>query len=140
MTTSSAAVKTLENAQRQAFAVRPRVGGFPVLAEVLRQAGVRRNIWELPSAQSLYLTDLGPVVQQGAPLITGLVDVPVFDESAVIRAIRSDQAGETSFPEFLQAIWKAGVVHYEVDFLARAVTYSGVGGESYLESYPAAKV
>ncbi len=40
----SAAVENLEAAQRRAMAIRPRVGGFPVLAEVLRRAGVRRNL------------------------------------------------------------------------------------------------
>ena len=63
------------------------------MAETLRQAGVRRNVWHLPAAQSLYLTDLGPVVSQGAQLVTGFADVPVFDRAAVIRALRADQAG-----------------------------------------------
>jgi uncharacterized protein YbcV (DUF1398 family) len=56
----------------------------------------------------------------------------------VVRAIRADQAGETSFPEFLRGIWTAGVVHYEVDFALRTVTYSGVSGERYIEAYPVA--
>jgi uncharacterized protein YbcV (DUF1398 family) len=137
MTQSSQAIENLENAQRQAFALRPKVGGFPVLAEVLRQAGVQKNIWELPSTQSIYLTRLGPVVQQGSPLVSGLDDIPAFDEPAVIRAIRADQAGETTFPQFLQGIWLAGVVHYEVDFTARTVTYSGVDGKGYVEPYTA---
>jgi len=54
--------------------------------------------------------------------------------------LRRDQAGETAFPEFLQASWKAGVVRYEVDFDARQVTYYGCHGESYVEAYPAAAV
>jgi hypothetical protein len=32
---------------------------------------VHRNEWFLPSAQSVYVTDLGPVVQQGMPIATG---------------------------------------------------------------------
>jgi uncharacterized protein YbcV (DUF1398 family) len=138
MTASSPAIESVKAALRHAFAIRPKVGGFPVLAEVLRQAGVRKNIWDLPSAQSIYLTELGPIVQQGTPLLAGLATVAAFDEPAVIRAIRADQAGETSFPQFLQGIWDAGVVHYEVDFTARIVTYSGVAGERYVEAYPAA--
>jgi uncharacterized protein YbcV (DUF1398 family) len=31
---------TVQNAQRTAAEIRPEVGGFPVLAEVLRQAGI----------------------------------------------------------------------------------------------------
>lgn len=47
------AIENLETAQRYAMSIRPSVGGFPVLAEVLRQAGVRMNEWHLPAAQSL---------------------------------------------------------------------------------------
>ena len=52
----------------QAIAGRPKVGGFPYLAEVLRQAGVRRKLWYLPACQSVYLMDQGSVVTQSAPL------------------------------------------------------------------------
>ena len=76
----------------------------------------------LPSAQSLYLTDVGAVVQQGAPLITGTVEVCPFDRDAVITALRTDQAGQSTLPEFLAAIWHAGVVRYLVDLDAHTVT------------------
>ena len=134
------AIEHLKSAQQRAMAIRPKVGGFPVLAEVLRQAGVRKNIWHLPAAQSLFLTDLGPVVSQGKPLVSGLVAVRDFDREAVVRAIRVDQAGESTFPEFLQAIWEAGVVSYEVDFDARNVAYFGCDGSSYIEAYPEVRI
>lgn len=119
------------------MSIRPKVGGFPVLAEVLREAGVQRNIWNLPSGQSLYITSHGNVVQQGAPLATGFADVPRFNREGLIRALRVDQNGESTFPEFLQATWNAGVVGYEVDFARRTCTYFGAAGESYIEDYPA---
>ena len=53
----SSAIEKLQAAQKRAMAIRPKVGGFPYLAEVLRQAGVKRNLWFLPSCQSLYLMD-----------------------------------------------------------------------------------
>jgi uncharacterized protein YbcV (DUF1398 family) len=136
----SRATDNLEQAQRKAIHLRPTVGGFPVLAEVLRQAGVQRNLWYLPSAQSVYITELGPVVIQGQPLTTGTLDVPSFNEEALVRALRSDQAGETSLPEFLLASWEAGVVSYDVNFEARTVTYYGVENESYTEAYDAVTV
>jgi uncharacterized protein YbcV (DUF1398 family) len=136
----SQAIKNLTEAMKSAQAIRPRVGGFPYLAEVLRKAGVRRNLWSLPSAQSLYLTQDGPVVMQGNPLVTGVVDVPPFDEAALIRALRVDQAGESTFPQFLEASWKAGVVAYDVDLEARTVVYRGCNGEEYVEAYPAVTV
>lgn len=132
----SDATAHLQAAQARAMAGRPGVGGFPYLAETLRSAGVTRNVWQLPGCQSLYLTDRGPVLQQGTPLVSGSVDVPSFDQQALILALRTDQAGESSFPAFLLAAWKAGVVCYEVDLLERRVSYYGCDGESYVEHYP----
>jgi uncharacterized protein YbcV (DUF1398 family) len=136
----SRAIETLQTAQKRAMADRPRVGGFPYLAEILRRAGVRRNLWYLPACQSVYVTSEGPVVTLGAPLISGTADVPAFDRDALIRALRTDQAGESAFAEFLMASWHAGVVRYDVDFDARTVTYYGCNGEEYVEEYPAANV
>lgn len=136
----SKAIENLQAAQQRAMAGRPKVGGFPYLAETLRRAGVMRNVWSLPACQSLYLTHEGPVVVQGTPLVSGMVDVPPFDRDALIVALRTDQAGQSTFPEFLMATWKAGVVRYDADFAARTVSYYGSGDESYVESYPAVEV
>lgn len=136
----SKAIENLETAQRRAFAARPKVGGFPYLAETLRRAGVTRNSWSLPASQSIFLTTEGPVVFQGTPLVNGMNDVPSFDRDALISAIRTDQAGESTFPEFLEASWRAGVVRYEVDFIARTVAYYGCNGEEYIEAYPSVEV
>jgi uncharacterized protein YbcV (DUF1398 family) len=132
----SKAIENLQAAQQRALAIRPKVGGFPYLAETLRRAGVTRNFWFLPACQSLFLTGLGPVITQGTPLETGTVDVPPFNREALISALRTDQAGESSFPEFLAASWRAGVVRYDVDFTARTVAYYGCNGEEYVEAYP----
>jgi uncharacterized protein YbcV (DUF1398 family) len=132
----SKAIENLQAAQKKAMAIRPKVGGFPYLAETLRQAGVTRNFWFLPACQSLYLTKDGPVVMLGIPLVSGMADVPSFDREALIKALRTDQAGEGTFPEFLTASWRAGVVRYEVDLAARTVAYYGCHGEEYVESYP----
>ena len=78
----SKAIEKLQAAQQRAMAGRPKVGGFPYLAETLRRAGVTRNLWFLPACQSLYLTEDGPVVTQGAPLLSGTVDVPPFNREA----------------------------------------------------------
>jgi len=136
----SVAIENLQSAQQRAMAGKPEVGGFPYLAETLRCAGVTRNIWSLPSCQSLYLTEKGPVVVQGSPLVSGMADVPPFNRDALITALRIDQAGNSTFPEFLIATWRAGVVKYDVDFAARTCTYYGAGEEKYVESYPAVEV
>lgn len=132
----SKAIENLVAAQEQAIATRPKVGGFPYLAETLRRAGVTRNIWNLPACESLYLTNHGPVVIQGTPLATGAMEVPPFDQDALMTALRTDQAGNSTFPEFINASWQAGVVRYEVDLEVRTVSYYGARGEVYVESYP----
>lgn len=136
----STAIDNLQAAQKKAMAGRPKVGGFPYLAETLRRAGVTRNIWFLPACQSLYLTNDGPVVTLAPPLVSNVADVPQFNREALIAALRTDQAGKSSFPEFLAATWRAGVVRYDVDFAARTCTYYGCNGEEYLENYPAVEV
>ena len=136
----SRAIENLMSAQKRAMSGRPKVGGFPYMAETFRVAGITKNIWQLPSCQSLYLTKAGPVISQGTPLITGAADVPTFDQAALIHALRVDQAGQSTFPEFLMAAWRAGVVSYEVDLIERKVTYCGCQGETYVEAYPKAEI
>ena len=132
----SKAIENLQAALQRAMTSRPNVGGFPYLAETLRRAGVHFNHWSLPACQSLYLTQEGPVVNQGTPLFSGTSDVPKFRQDLLIAALRTDQAGKSSFPEFLQACWHAGVVRYVVDFRERTCTYYGCEDEKYLEEYP----
>lgn len=127
--------ETLQKAIKHAVEKRPQIGGFPFLAECLRVAGVERNLWSLPGAQSIYVMKQGVVVQQGVPLVTGMNPVPDFSEVALVAALRSDQAGKSTFPEFLLAAWNAGVIRYEVDFSLRTVSYYGARGECYTEAY-----
>ncbi len=132
----SKAIENLESALQAGMAIRPKVEGFPYLAETLRRAGVTRNVWTLPACQSLFLTNHGPVVIQGAPIIAGTADIPAFNREALIAAIRTDQTGDSTFPQFLESTWRAGVVRYDVDFAARTVAYFGCNGEEYVEAYP----
>jgi uncharacterized protein YbcV (DUF1398 family) len=96
--------------------------------------------WFLPACQSLYLTQEGPVVTHCTPLLSGTTDVPQFNREALIRALRTGQAGESTFPEFLLACWHAGVVRYDVDFRACTCTYCGCKDEQYIEEYPAVTI
>jgi uncharacterized protein YbcV (DUF1398 family) len=136
----SKAIENLQVALKRAMAGRPKIGGFPYLAETLRRAGVTRNLWYLPACQGLYLTEDGPVVTLGTPLSSGTVDVPPFKREALIAALRTDQAGKSTFPKFLEASWRAGVVRYDVDFMARKVAYYGSNAEEYFEDYPVVDV
>lgn len=133
-------VEHLMNEIKYALSIRPKVGGFPVLAEVMRKAGVQHNFWQLPSCQSIYVMKEGSVVIQNANLVSGPNDIAKFDREALIKALRKDQAGLGTFPEFLQSAWEAGVISYDVDLNNRKVTYYGVQEESYIEEYPAVEV
>ncbi len=79
----------LIEAQKYAISIRPKVGGFPVFAEALRQAGVEFNRWSLPSCQSIYVMKDGCIVQQGTPLVTGTNNIPVFNLKDLLTAIQT---------------------------------------------------
>jgi uncharacterized protein YbcV (DUF1398 family) len=134
-TTVSNVVETITSAQARAAEIKPKVGGFPYLAEVLRQAGVSRCYFTVPSMTALYVTSDGNAIQQGKPILTDMVEVPGFNQPNLVAAIAVDKAGDCTYPEFIEAIWRAGVTGYEIDFAARSCTYFGVAGDRYLESY-----
>ena len=131
----STAIALMTAAQARAARVRPKVGGFPYLAEVFRQAGVTNCYYTVPSMTALYITTSGSVVQQDKPIVTEMVDVPGFNEANLVAAINVDKAGDCTFTEFVEALWRAGATGYQIDFVARTCTYFGVAGERYLESY-----
>ncbi|MEV6681074.1 DUF1398 family protein [Streptomyces erythrochromogenes] len=130
------AISHLRAALERGAAGRPKIGGFPHLAESLRRAGVSHCRMAVPSNAFLYLTEHGNVVVQGEPLVTGFAVAPPFDRAGLIAALRADQAGETTFPEFVRGCWNAGIVWYDVDTAVRTCTYYGADGESYTEDYP----
>jgi uncharacterized protein YbcV (DUF1398 family) len=138
---SISSVAVVDEALARAAAVRPAVGGFPYLAESLRQGGVVRVSCVLPAVQTTYVLASGAAVHQAPPLLeTGerLHAVAPFDEARLIAAIRADQAGETTYwPEFVTAAWAAGVVAYDVDLAARTCCYRGAHGDTYVERYAA---
>ncbi len=126
----------IADAYKRAMASRPKVGGYPYLAEALRQAGVARYVYTLPSGQCIFHARDGKVATQSDVVPSGMLDVPSFNRDAFIKVLRKSQNGDMSFPEFLKGSWENGVVHYEADLIARKVTYYGADGESYVEDYP----
>lgn len=136
----SSAIDNIASAYKYAMANRPKVNGFPFLAEVLRQAGVIRYVYNLPSCQCIFYTQAGNVVSQMETLVTGMGVVPRFDKEAFIKVLRTSQAGDSTFPEFLKGTWESGVISYQADLIARKVSYYGADGESYIEDYPLVEV
>ena len=95
------AIELVQGAMKKAEKIRPKVGGFPYLAECMREAGVLKNVWTLPAGQSTFWTSDGVISVTNSPMVSGFHEVPVFDQEALIKALRADQAGQTTFPEFL---------------------------------------
>lgn len=126
----------LQQAMEKSQKIRPAIGGFPYLADCLRQAGFLKNTWYLPSGDSFYFTSDDALVIPGTSLIEAPSPCPIFHETALIKALKLDQAGQTTFPDFLKNIWSAGVVMYTVDFIHRSVTYYGADNTHYQEDYP----
>jgi uncharacterized protein YbcV (DUF1398 family) len=112
------------------------VGGYPYLAEALRQAGVMHYVYTLPSGQCIFYAHDGKVATQSDVVASGMLEVPSFNKDAFIKVLRKSQNGDMTFPEFLKGSWESGVVHYEADLMARKVTYYGADGETYVEDYP----
>lgn len=127
-------------AQQRGFAARPKVGGFPYLAEALRAAGVLRHEFLVPTATSLFTTTAGSaVIPSGEPVVTEPSDVPAWDQAALVAAIEADKLGG-EFPAFVAACWKAGVTRWIIDTTERTCTYVGADGDQYIESYPAVEL
>lgn len=130
-------IEHVVEAQQRGAAARPKVAGFPYLAETLRLAGITRIAVTVPSWTTVLTTAEGSVLQQGSPMTEGTVEVPPFDRDAFLTALRADQAGEMAFPDWMEATWRAGVLWYEVDLDARSCTYRSPAGDSYVEQYAA---
>ncbi|WP_034262866.1 DUF1398 family protein [Actinospica robiniae] len=127
-------------AQQRGFAARPKVAGFPYLAEALRAGGVLRHEFLVPTATSLFTTTAGSaVIPSGAPVVTEPSDVPSWDQPALVAAIEADKQGG-EFPAFVAACWKAGVVRWIIDTAERTCTYLGADGAQYVENYPAVEL
>lgn len=137
---STTAIENILNAYKWALANRPRVNGYPFLAEALRQAGVSRYVCHLPSCQCLYYTDMGVIAAHGDYLISSMTAVPKFNQEAFVKILRNSQRGEITFTDFLRGTWESGVTYYEADLMKRTVTYFGAKGESYMEEYPSVTI
>ena len=66
-------LNNFKNAMAKSEKVRPKIGGFPYLAECLREEGFTKNTWYLPSGDSFYFTSEDSLVIPGKPLIGDMV-------------------------------------------------------------------
>jgi uncharacterized protein YbcV (DUF1398 family) len=133
-------LNNFKNAMAKSEKVRPKIGGFPYLAECLREEGFTKNTWYLPSGDSFYFTKEDSLIIPGTSLIEDITTYPPYSKEKLISTLRADQSGQTTFPEFLMNTWKSGIVKYEVNFIERYVIYYGANNEEYKETYPAEEI
>lgn len=114
----------------------PTEGGYPGLVKKLIAIGVQSYTVDVATATTLYRFAEGQhVLHPGNETALPIADQ--FQQEAFIAALRATQQGQTTYPEFLADIAKAGVRFYEATFVGehKRVTYIGTRGV-YEEEIP----
>lgn len=109
---------------------------YPQLAQRLIAAGVHSYTVDVATAIIVYRTASGEnAIHQNTnkPRIVA----ETFNKEQVIQVIRINQAGNSTYAEFMEGIANAGVRFYEAMFFGdnKRVTYIGIG-DSYEEKIP----
>ena len=109
---------------------------YPDLAAKLLAAGVLSYTVDTSSSLIIYRFD-GGLIHLGGHASEPLSIARIFDEVLTIKAIRDNQQGKTTYPQFMQGIAEAGVRFYEASLKTAQpkVTYIGIGG-FYEEDIP----
>ena len=108
---------------------------YPDLAARLINAGVLSYTVEVSSCIMLYRFANGVIHLSEKTDAPGAIEA-AFSEELTVKAIRDNQQGKTTFPQFMQGMAQAGVRFYEATLDANPrVTYIGIGGY-YTEIIP----
>jgi len=101
---------------------------YPDLVFKLITIGVQSYTVEVGAGSMLYRFDGGEHVLHGQPVVVRQV-AGQLNEALVIQALKANQQGKTTYPEFLNDIAQAGVLLYEATLTGNLrVTYIGAGG------------
>jgi len=102
---------------------------YPDLAARLAAAGVLSYTVDVASKITLYRFENG-VIHLSEKTDAPVAISPQFDKGAVVKAIRDNQEGRTTYPEFMQGMANSGVIFYEATLNGEnpRVTYIGIGG------------
>jgi uncharacterized protein YbcV (DUF1398 family) len=109
---------------------------YPVLARMLREAGIRRYEVDVPSHTAVYQGVGEPLTIKGPEIATPGAAAAPFHREGLREVILANQRKEIDYDKFLERIWRSGVTRYDVDLEARTITYRGQGGEAYEERIP----
>ncbi|HEY1765353.1 MAG TPA: nuclear transport factor 2 family protein [Opitutaceae bacterium] len=109
---------------------------FPQVVRALGEAGAERYLSDLTLRETTYHAADGSHHRVAWPKGEALAVADPFDPDAIGAALRSAQAGEIAYPEFLRRIAGAGVVAYTVHLKGRQALYLGRQGNVYVEPFP----
>ncbi len=109
---------------------------YPDLVKRLGEIGVESYTVDTASGTILYRFNQGQTVLHPGNIAARTI-AENFNEQKTIEAIRSNQQGKTTYPEFMTGIAEAGVRFYEATLNGsnKRVTYIGIGG-FYEEKIP----
>lgn len=111
---------------------------FPQVVATLVAAGCEGYYKDLARREITYYLTEGATHTERLSLAS--VAIPeVFDEAALIAALRAAQRDEIRYPEFIIRAIKAGAAAYRVYINGRRVVYLGRKGDVYVEHFPQAK-
>jgi len=120
----------LQDIRKEAFA---KNEGYPYLVALLKDAWVRSYYVTMRTYTVIYtLTDWSELIEHGQD---DAIVWDVFNEKALVDALRAHQRWETDFVTRLNATREAGCIDYIADLEKMIVIYRGNGGE-YVESIP----
>ncbi len=112
---------------------------FPDAVARFTDAGVTRYVVDLIRFErTLYGSD-DETLQDEIALDPMQEVAPRFSESGVKAALKTVQAGKSSYPEFLKQIMEAGVACYSVYINGRKAIYTGRDGDELVEPFPGGK-
>ncbi|MDN3550402.1 DUF1398 family protein [Mucilaginibacter aquaedulcis] len=109
---------------------------YPELAAKLIDSGILSYTVEVAAGLMLYRLADGETIFHDSDIEPKVIAAR-FNTEQVIKAIRDNQQGKSTFPEFMDAIATAGVRFYEATLNGdqKRVTYMGSGG-FYQEEIP----
>ncbi|WPU94941.1 DUF1398 family protein [Mucilaginibacter sabulilitoris] len=109
---------------------------YPELAAKLIDAGILSYTVEVAAGLMFYRLANGETIFHGNNAEAHSI-ATTFNHDEVVKTIRDNQQGKTTYPEFMEGIANAGVRFYEATLQGdrKRVTYMGTGG-FYEEEIP----
>jgi uncharacterized protein YbcV (DUF1398 family) len=111
---------------------------FPQVVGALSGVGVESYFADLARAVDTFYLPTGETHTEKMTLLTTKISDD-FSPSGIVDAIRTVQADEIRYPEFLRRAMAAGVTAYWVFIAGRRVIYFGRKGEFHVEEFPKPK-